>query len=327
MRGTTVTPKSAPARRGPSAGLLDVLDRQVQFDARTRQGLSNHLPMELIALDALGASPARLEEMLGRWAHTMLQPRADPSNFHAFLVDLRLDGIDATVARQMVRLAESPGSEWFHSMIRLAYALEARHVAQIASALADWTAYERVLPGEPPAGGTTPALEVLRRLHGVPLDEPRSHADLGAVTEQEGFAEAIAEAVVDETLSDLALAAAAVHVAQDDIASLHLVTGVQAARALAPLVDDATRARFARRMVQAVAAGYVGAGAPELPTDAELDVIRVRALPPWDVVRAAAVASPDVHVTKLVHSCRIERAATDDPLYDWLAARQVDLLG
>jgi hypothetical protein len=78
--------------------------------------------------------------------------------------------------------------------------------------------------------------------------------------------------------------------------------------------------------VQAVAAGYVAAGAPPIPADAELEERRGADVPAWDEVRAAAVASPDVHVTKLVYTCRLERATTGDPLYSWLAAREVGLL-
>ena len=61
-------------------------------------------------------------------------------------------------------------------------------------------------------------------------------------------------------------------------------------------------------------------------TEAELDELRAVPLPAWDEVRAAAVASPDVHTTKLVYSCRAELAATGDPIYSWLAAREVGLV-
>jgi hypothetical protein len=43
-------------------------------------------------------------------------------------------------------------------------------------------------------------------------------------------------------------------------------------------------------------------------------------------VRLAAVASPDVHTTKLVYTCRTEQAATGDRLYAWLGARAVGLV-
>jgi hypothetical protein len=101
---------------------------------------------------------------------------------------------------------------------------------------------------------------------------------------------------------------------------------VQAARTVRSLLDGEVRTRFGRRVVQAATAGYVASGAPPLPSPEEVDALRRVAVPRWDDVRAAAVASPDVHVTKLVYSCRTEQASTGDPLYAWIAARAVDLI-
>ena len=322
---TTPTWSTGSDRTVPSAALLDALDRQVGYDARTRQGLSNHLPMELVALDGLGAPADRLEEMLERWTGHMLDERRDTTVFDAYRAEIGADGIDATVVEHLPRLVEAPSSEWFHSMIRLAYALDAGHQGQVASALTDWTNYERLLPGDPPEGGDVAVLDGLRHLTDVEL-EHGSHADLAAVARQDAFRDAVAGLRVDDTMDDVAHAAAAVHVAGADIGTLHLVTGTQAARTVSRLTNAAVRHRLARRMVQAVAAGYVASGAPALPDDRTLEGLRAARLPEWEEVRAAAVASPDVHVTKLVYTCRIEVAATGDPLYAWLAAREVGLV-
>jgi len=329
MRGTIDTPTEAlgPERAVASPALIEALDRQVGFDARTRQGLSNHLPMELLALDRLGASPDRLEAMLDRWAGHMLDERSDTTVFDAYRAEVRADGIETTVADHLPRFVESPSSEWFHSMIRLAYAVDAGHEGQVASALTDWTTYERLLPGEPPPGGPLPAVEVFEQLRSAGLERGGSHADLAAVARQARFAEVLAPVIVEDTLDDIAAAVAAAHVAGANLATLHLVTGVHAARAVGRLTTGASTRRFARRVVQAAAAGYVAAGAVPIPTRAELDARRATPVPDWDVVRSAAVASADVHVTKLVYTCRTELAATGDPLYSWLAAREVGLVG
>jgi hypothetical protein len=282
--------------------------------------------MELVALDALGAPPERLEAMLERWTGHMLVPRRDTATFDGFLAEVGADGIDATVARHLPRLVEMPASEWFHSLIRLAYALDVAHPAQVASALTDWTTYGRPLPGDPPAGGASPAVELFEQLRTADLEPARGHADLASVAEQPPFQEQLAGVVVDDHLDDLAAAAAAAHVAGNNLATLHLVTGVQAARFVQRWVPAPSRRRFAGRMAQAVCAGHVAADAPALPSPAELDALRAAPVPPADAVRALAVASSDVHVTKLVYTCRVERAATGDPLYGWLAARAVELV-
>ena len=264
--------------------------------------------------------------MLDRWIGQMLDERRDTRVFDAYRAEVRSDGIEVTVADHLPRFVESPSSEWFHSMIRLAYAIDANHEGQVASALTDWAGYERLLPGDPPAGGPDPAVEVFEELRNAGLVRGGSHADLAAVARQDRFGAVLASVVVDDHLDDIAAAVAAAHAEGANLATLHLVTGVQAARAVRRLTTGAATRRFTRRVVQAAAAGYVAAGAVVIPTAGELDERRSASLPEWDEVRTAAVASPDVHVTKLVYTCRIELAATRDPLYSWLAARAVGLV-
>ena len=48
--------------------LRQLLDQGMRFDAEYGAGLSNHLPMALIALQRLGASEARLEAFATRYA-------------------------------------------------------------------------------------------------------------------------------------------------------------------------------------------------------------------------------------------------------------------
>lgn len=324
---TTTETIPAVGRLWPAAtpALIEALDRQVGLDARTRRGFSNHLPMELVALDAMGAPPDRLDEMAAGWAQE-LSPRADTAVFDAFLAEVTADGIEATVARHLPRFAEMPSSEWFHSMIRLAYALDVGHRGQVASALTDWTNYGRVLPGEAPVGGEAPALDVLRGLHQADIERGPSHADLSTVARQDRFREAVAPVVVDAALDDVAVAVAAAHAGGANLATLHLVTGVQAARTVLRVADPATAVVLRRRAVQAALAGYVAGGSAPIPSVEELDALRAAAVPPWEEVRVAAIASPDVHVTKLVYTCRTEGAATGDRLYDWLGARAVGLV-
>lgn len=335
MRGTIDTNAQglAPERTTPSDALLWALDRQVHFDSRTIQGLSSHLSMGLIALDALGAPPERLEEMYERFVPSALRPRADESTFEQLLHEVRHEGVEVTVGRHLPMLAEAPASEWFHSMIRLAYALDAGHPPQVASALTDWTAYRRPLGGEPSVGGAMPSRVVFDRLSEAGIEPVASHADLWGVARQERFVQTIADVVVEHDLDDLALAVAAAHVAGGNGATLHLVTGTQAARVVRDwIVDPFVAHRFLGRVVQAAASGFVASGSlasggPRRATDEELDELRHAAVPSWDEVRAAAVASPNVHTTKLVYSCRAELAATGDPVYSWLAAREVGLVG
>ena len=63
--------------------LHERLDRGARFDAEYRAGLSNHLPMALVALHRLGASEQRLDAFAERYAQRLAdapQARAWPAD-------------------------------------------------------------------------------------------------------------------------------------------------------------------------------------------------------------------------------------------------------
>jgi hypothetical protein len=253
---------------------LDVLLHDaLAFGSPTRNGLANHLPMALVALDSFGATEAHLQAHFDGYAARWSSPRRDARAVEELRDEIFTVGIDAVVRRWLPALVEGPGSQFWHSMIRLAFAVDARHEGQVAAALLDWRSDLSVLPGEPPASAS---------------------------------------------LDDLAATVAAAHVTGADIRSLHLLTGVSAARVLAPHVDGD---RLARRTAQAVAAQLRVA----LPPAAELDALR-SAAPSWDVIAPAVATTHDPHVVKLAYACRSEEAATGDPLHRWLAAREARVL-
>ena len=82
---------------------------------------------------------------------------------------------------------------------------------------------------------------------------------------------------------------------------LHLVTGLRAFRVISPWLDDAGAAT--PLLVQAVTAAYLAA---RIDPRAVLPASPALA---WPAVIAAAIASDDDHVIKLVHACREEHAA------------------
>jgi hypothetical protein len=328
MATTSTTRTSATATSpGDARSTRDrLLTEQLRFDARTRRGLSNHLPMALVALERLGAGADALQATFDAYADRSLDPRRDEALLDTMRARLADDGVEATVRRQLAGLASSPASEWFHSMIRLAYALDAAHDAMVAGALADWAARRRPLSSPAPRGAepvrsASVAFAALRRAE---LDHPASHADLEAVARQPAFVAGIADIRVDLELDDLAAAAIAAHLTGGNLATLHLVTGVHAARVVGRWIeDDAVRAELARRTVQAVAAGYLAGGALPLPDADHLDACRAAAPRDWHALHAGAVRSDDAHVAKLVYTCHAELSATGDPLYAWVAARAV----
>jgi Questin oxidase-like len=97
-----------------------------------------------------------------------------------------------------------------------------------------------------------------------------------------------------------------------DFTALHLVTSAHALRTLLPCVDDPALAVGFYWRAFAAAWGAQGAQA-EVPTEAR----------DWPSLVAAAVASDDEHVIKLVDSCREEERAYGGDDWRLAASRAV----
>ena len=312
-----------------SPTLDELLDAELAFSTVYQRYYASHLSMSLVALEALGAPPSVLEETFA--AHERrATPREDPAAVDAVRAEIARDSIEATVRARTPGLVDAPGTQLFHAVIRLAYALDANHEGQVAASLVDWDRLNRVLPAPEPTRGSRRVDEVLALL-GAQTDVAESRhsiRELDAIVRLDGFRRSVAEVAIDEhTLDDVATLTLHAHVAADDFFTLHMVTGAHAVRVVSEHLDDAVSARLAARTVQVMAAAYLGVGAPTLAGPEELDAIRRSALPTWDEIAAAAVADRDAHVVKLTYVSRAEHRRTGDPLYQYVAARVVGLTG
>lgn len=84
---------------------------------------------------------------LARHAAQEAEPREDQEVLAETVAEVRRDGIEAVVRARAPALVSGPGSQFFHPMIRLAYALGVRHEGQVAAALLDWeTRFEVARP-------------------------------------------------------------------------------------------------------------------------------------------------------------------------------------
>jgi hypothetical protein len=330
--------------------LARLLDAELAFEATTRHGLSNHLPMTLIAARALGADPIRLQEVFER-GRRRLVPISEGSSdrgtaitdrsWHRHLgtgvryAELR-SYFDDEIARigwqQTVRahasvLVEAAPAAAFHGMIRLAYGIEVAHPGQIAGGLAYWSDQWAPLSSAAPtaARGAASFGTVLGLLRDAPSLRDRHFDDalittkLAAVAAEPAFGAALA--AVDPDLDAIAAGAVNLLALTDDFVALHAVTGTNAARVIGSHLEPSTRALLDRRVFEAVAAAYVAFGAPRVPSDDELRTMRTTVQATWDELALVAVASSDDHVIKLAHTARGEHARTGDSLYRFVAAQ------
>jgi hypothetical protein len=329
-----------------SATLDELLDGELVFDATTNRGLTNHLPMALVAKAGLGAPPEELTRFADRyrsrllvspdvseqltshtWARAIGYPDAYANLVNYFDAEIDREGIDATLRAHLDDLVEGISGAAFHGVIRLAYALDVASPRRVGAGLAYWAANATALA---PLGDVTPVgdspMELLRRLARsrdwrVPSAKNISE-EMQWVASQDEFRDiASSLAVNDATPQRLADAVLKLYATTDDFTALHGVTGLEAISRLRAYAEDVER--FDRASFQALAAAYLSIGAPPIWSDDQLDVMASSTSLSAAAVDSRAALSDDEHVAKLVFTAGRLHDVVENPLYRAVAERAV----
>lgn len=313
------------------SALRRLLDDGQAFDGEYDGGLSNHLPMALTALHALGADDARLAAYAERyaarlrpapapggwvagaaWASRFGDAAAYPAYRELFMQWLQHERPETLLPQVLPQLMRGCGAAAFHAMIRTAYGVAARHLGEVADGLAYWASAWQPLGdfAAGPADESDP--EVLLRL----LQASRSHKRLiseriAEAARDARLAAVVARLAIDEkTLPQLARLAAFAYAGSGNFTVLHLLTSAHALRLLLPFCEEPLAA--VRWYWQAYATAVVAAAIQRRPEPW---------LYPWEQIVEAALASDDEHVIKLVHSCREQAKVYGGVAWQWAASR------
>lgn len=332
--------------------LAKLLNDAAIYDPEYGGGLCNHLPMALIALDQMGATPSQLNDYQrhhSTWLEKLPAPRgafapgawpfrkADHGAFAALRADFQrriaADGWEKVLRATLPDLAPGITAAAFHGLIRTAMGVTARQEGEIASGLAYWAAHWQRLGlievGQPPVEGT--AIELFAKLRNderfaTPAELPGLIDDaLLAVAKLKGFGDVIHWPDFDRLgIRDLAQAAALVYGASGDFTALHLVTGAQAAAVLLPYVE--TPQVLLPWLWQGMAAGYIAIGRPPMPNADAINLWRNATVPSWQEILQRALGETDEHAVKVMYSALYLGRLTGDRLFRWLAARETGVL-
>ncbi len=290
-----------------------------------KNGLSNHLPMALIALQRMGATPAQLEAFYCHYVPRLEPMPADAETPTSGLKELLRDsrgsmarlpvlragirkaireaGLEATLRELLPVLIPGVSAAAFHGIIRLAYAVQAEAPEEAAIALAYWAA-EYLELGELPAPKTASLEAIAGQLGPV----TRNHefrpgiitdrmAEVAALPKFRAAASQPGSLALD-TLAAFALAA---YRRTGNFTLLHGVTGCHALRILLPLIDNQERAL--RYYWQALLVAWLSTGALDITTVTATD----NAAPGnWQELLRAACRASDEHVIKMVYTCWAE---------------------
>ncbi len=301
------------------------LDAAAAHDPEYGGGLSNHLPMALLALARLGAGEARLREFEAdyiadkrlvparprqpwpagdAWAARFGRRRAWPMYLDLFEQWIAYEGAAAVLGQALPALMPGVAAAAFHGLIRTAAAVQARHGGEVAQGLAHWAAFHLPLGAMPAATWrqrpvVDPAV-LLRRLRAG-----TSRAGLIAARMQAAAAKGAVSAAASPLHIDggtperLARAAAFAYAETGNFTALHLVTGTHAMRVIVRFVEAGDAQLVAWRWFwQAYAHGVVAA---ELRVAAAPVVMR-----DWPELVSEALAARDEHLIKLVDAAREE---------------------
>ncbi|MEI6027832.1 MAG: questin oxidase family protein [Betaproteobacteria bacterium] len=305
--------------------LVDALNHCAAHAPEYGGGLSNHLPMTLLALERLGADDARRSAFAAvytprlqpappaqpwpagdPWPDRLGQYEAWPAYRALFTEWIAQEGASDMLGQVLPQLMPGVSAAAFHGLIRTAYALRSGHLGELADALAYWACrHQRLGAMLNPQAGTARApatddpVALLRELRAG-----RSRAALISQQMLEAARDArvnrtAARLFVDEgTPERLARAAAFAYAHTGSFTALHLVTGTHAMRVAARFVDEPLTAWawFWQAFAHAVVA-------------ARLQPAAAAPLRSWKTLVARALASDDEHLIKLVDSCREEEKA------------------
>ena len=308
-----------------------LIEEAHRFSAFYRDGFANHLPMALVALDAMGADDARIAAF-ARAYEGQLEPiaaadtRIHPGDEATFLgraahypawveyFDERLtrEGSKAVLSAWSAKLSEAIGAAAFHGAIRTAYAVESGVAREFAHALAYWAAAYRAMPTPAEPHGHESPGQVLAAISADPEHAGKRppgggiSARMGTAAKSASFAAYVGR-LDPATLDVDALAAALIraYAATGDFTLLHGVTGCQAFRVLAPfLPPNATRGLWT-----AIVAAYMSCGSPA----ADGWSLQGSDALPWPEIHRLAAECDDEHDVKFAYSCWREWQARGAP--------------
>ncbi len=311
-------------------------------------GLSNHLPMVLIAMQRLGASSSELEAHVQGYAKRLetvpasdMVVSADTLSMHLgdwsaygalrtfFLAELERDATQAVLAQYWPKLMPGIASAGFHALIRLAYGLEADHRGEIASGLAYLASSNTpLLPStiELPAKAESvaQALEpVQRTFAGRTIVANLIIEELQLATEEPDFFASLltpplgSKLAHQRTLAEIAHLAIRIYLGKPNSNSLHLVTGTHALAVVLPHLPEALQAESLFYFWVAFCAGYVTIGAPTALEPAPCEK------QDWAALTKTVRQNGHDHDIKLVYTCYSGYQKTQDPAYVAAAMRLV----
>jgi Questin oxidase-like len=347
--------RAISSHRSPATrqGLERAVAWSRQWSAEFPLFLANHLPMALVALHHMGASderleaycdvyhkqkrlvpvPARIGEITGRTWRDFLGQREREGDYRAFFSGevARLGATPAAV-HYLPELMPGMAASALHAFMRMAYATMTDSDEETGVALGYWAA--TYLPLRAPQGrapSTDDPAEVLAFMYGpatfrrVETEHDLLWHFMRAIALKPEFAPVVdLLAIGPQTHDRVARSSLALYAATLDLCALHAVTGTHWLRMIAPRTPDT--ATPLRHFWQAIASLVPKIGFPAPPSADQVEEWRRMRLPGWPEIFGEAITHDDEHDLSLSFSAGEEFKRYGDPLYQYAAAKRLNLV-
>ncbi len=298
-----------------------------QFKPTYRGALANHLPMAIIAMNAIGADideidrfmdenrsileavePVQFEINSDNWAKFLGQRDAFPAYRNHFLTLVENTGWQQVVTDHVGSLAGGISASAFHCLIRLGLGIRQKSAEEVAIALAFFASeYQSLGETMHSAGTGTTLAAVLDRLtdetslRNRTFEAPNIIKRLNQVAANPGF-QRVAALLNGCTLelAELSDYALRLFASSNSFTALHGVTSCHALRWLLPLVTD--KQRCLRFYARALLCAYVSIGTPKVKSWSETD-LNAHNQYSWPWLFSQAIKSLNEHKIKMAFSC------------------------
>lgn len=313
--------------------LQSLLEESQSYGPEFGNGLSNHLPMCLVALQQMDATGERLTEFYQHYIprlngferateatdplKSLNQPELFPAHLNYFNQLIEKQGVAETLKTWIPHLLSGMGTGAFHALLRVGYSIKAENPHETAQGLAYWTSSYLDLGSDAEQVDSEPGdfLTIIDQTADIARDHTftpgiifNRMAEIAAMPTFRDLP--IQPATVNlEGLAELALTA---YVNSRNFTLLHGVTGCHALRLLLPFVDD--QEALLRAYWRALLTAYLSTGSVPIDQKIELDYVLE-----WPTLLEQAVASNNDHVIKMIYTCWREEQQYHNPAYLYAA--------
>jgi hypothetical protein len=289
--------------------LHELLEDGIRFDPRYLPEMnSDHMPMTLCAMSALGADAAELIRyrddycrilrpvpaagVIEHWRDGVGDRDQYPALLRYFQTQVAAKGIGSTVSECLPEFVHSLVADAFHPLIRLAYAVDFAAPNETAAALAYMASSTFPVPVDPHHPIALEDSLTSQAAQPIPINGSRFGSGIRQLLDSGAYPTGVAE-----SFAVCAAHALDIYRSTRNFFALHMVTATQAARICARYADE--------RLVLASLTGAL------------LAAHRAVGSPQFD--RAQPMPAPNQldreHIYKYIHACASEYAAYGDTRY------------